>query len=127
MVAIALPDHGTIRKEPKPREILEDGVFIFLPAALPVVVLDSQQYASARVAVGGPPHLDHVQYVPEVQKAGWRRRKSRDNWHATFLGVLALAAAECAWRESAFREAVRRGMRLSALLTARARRGDGFW
>ena len=77
--ALALTEQGFIGEEPEPVEILDYGRFERRPAAMPIVILNAQQHAACRIAgARHPPDVNRVDDVAEVQVAGRRRRKARD-------------------------------------------------
>ena len=62
--------------ELQPVEIVEDAAFVLRPAALAVVILDSQHDPAA----GGArrvPHVEGVEHVAEMQPSGRSRRETR--------------------------------------------------
>src|SRR5262249_45242450 len=60
--------------EPEPLEILEDRALVLRAAPLPVVILDAQEHTAAARACDAP-HVEGVDDVSQVEKAGRRRRE----------------------------------------------------
>lgn len=74
--ALALADWRSVRRESEPREIFEEGRFVFRATALPIVILDPQEDAAAARACDTPDD-NGVDDMSEVEIAGRRRRKPR--------------------------------------------------
>src|SRR5690606_29036415 len=79
--AVALPGR-LVGDEAQPCQIFAERAFVLGTASLAVVILDAQHHAPTQLP-RDTPDVDGVEYVPEMQIAGWRRREARD--HAVML------------------------------------------
>src|SRR6188472_3578912 len=74
-IPLTLPHNRAVWNKTQPGEIINDRRGVFGPRALPIVILDPQQHLAAAL-LRGPPDVEGVYDVTQVQVAGRRRRKA---------------------------------------------------
>jgi quinoprotein glucose dehydrogenase len=98
IVTLALANRRVVSLETKPREILENRLFVHSATPLTIVILDAQQDTSATRARHAPDH-DGVDDVTEMEKAGGRRREPRYDgariMNRSHASMFALCGALC--------------------------------